>query len=95
MVSLKYFFDLEPYLLYQLLYKCVFLSLLFKFSLYRMGETLYDGLITVKEDALNLRSELKIVKERWDNSGIRETIENRLQIIRTNLPQDILNWRMK
>ena len=95
MVTLKFFFDLEPYLFYQLLYKGIFLSLLFKFSLYRIGEALYDGLITVKEDALTLRSELKMVKERWENSGIKETFENRLQTIRTNFPHDIRNWRTK
>jgi hypothetical protein len=91
MVGLKYFFDLDYNFCSHLLIGAVVIMGLFKFFISDIGAKFYDGLLTVKEDALNIKMELATVKENWYRSEMKENLVNNLRSLK-NLVPDKLSW---
>jgi len=95
-VSLKYFFDLDPAFSSHILLMTLVAFGFAKLFMSRISGSIQEGLLTVKYDFIELKSAAIATKERWDNSPARERLVNNVRLIRNNVSEiDIRNWRLK
>ena len=89
MVSLKYFFDLDYSFYSHIILAALVAVSLLKFFLNQTAAFFHEGIITVKEDAISLKSEIAIIKENWEISPVREALINNIRSIRNMVPQKL------
>lgn len=96
MISLKFFFDLDPSIYGHLLIAGIVIAGLAKLLIYNVTDNVRVGLVTVKEDAIAIKEEMGQCKERWENSQLREMLTNNVRNMKsTILDNDLRNWRLK
>ena len=88
-VSLKYFFDIDYTFYSHVWVTLLAISALLKICMIHAADNFSDGLLTVKEDAINIKNELIFLKQNWDNSPMREALVNSLRNIKNMVPQKI------
>ncbi len=95
-VSMKFFFDFDISVFSHALFAVIILLGFIKLLFVILADNLYDGLLTVKEDAQLLQQEVAAYKQKWENSPVRETLINNVRSFRENLAEiDVSNWRLK
>lgn len=76
MVSLKYFFDFDYSFCSHAVLIVLVIAGIIKLFAVQTASIFYEGVLTVKEDALMIKEEVRNIKERWYNSNSREVIIN-------------------
>jgi hypothetical protein len=74
MVCMKYFFDMDYLVCGHAFLALPIASCVFKLLAVRIAVEFQYGLLTVKEDAENIKAGFITYKERWDNGSIREAL---------------------
>jgi len=89
MVSLKYFFDLD-YSMFShfFIVALVFISL-FKLFFNNIVNIFHEGVVSVKEDAFEIKSNFLTLRENWENSTTRERLTNNIQSLKKLVPQKL------
>ncbi len=96
MVSLKYFFDLDPGFSNHILVIALLLAGFFRLFVIKVSDNVHEGLLTVKEDTQEIAAEILMLKKRWGNSPVREALVNNIRSFKDNLFEiDVRNWRLK
>ena len=73
-VSLKYFFDID-YLVYNHIHTIMHI-LAYNLGIFPafIANEFYEGVLTVKNDAIAIRDNVLSLKERWDKSEMQEVL---------------------
>jgi hypothetical protein len=87
-VSMKFFFDFDANSSQQLFSMAQLFSTAAKLGLIFSVAYFYQGLITVKQDVLAIKSDARSLAGRWENSHLRELILDGSRAIRSILLED-------
>jgi len=88
-VSLKYFLDIDLTSSSHVLGTLLAIAGILKICMIHAADNLSNGLLTVKEDAINIKNDLILLKQNWDNSPMREALVNNLKNLKNMVPQKI------
>jgi hypothetical protein len=82
-VSLKYLFDFD-YTIFHNAYMMLLMGpFIIKLVIVGMAAYLYEGIITVKKDLIEIKSTAVACKQNWSNSTIRETIAHNMRSLKS------------
>jgi hypothetical protein len=96
MVSLKYFFDLDPSFSSHCLLMLFVFTCFFKLTVAKLTSNIHDGLLTIKDTIPEWRAGILTLKERWDNNLNHGTIVNNMRLLKDSFPDiDPRNRRLK
>ena len=96
MVSLKYFFDLDPTFSSHMMLTALVILGLVRLYAGAFFKGFHSALLDVKDDVSTLPSEIVALRDRWNGSTVREALSNSVRSFRENVANgDINNWKLK
>lgn len=92
-VSLKYLFDFDYTIFHNAYMMLLMAPFIIKLAIVGMAAYLYEGIITVKEDLIEIKSTAVAAKQNWINSEMRETIVHNLRSLKSTLIENSFRTR--
>jgi len=85
--SLKFFFNFDHTLCNHTLLVVLVAAGFFKLFFTKLAEELHDGILTVKEDILTIRSAFLALDERLATSAAHQRMINSIRTLKNNFPK--------
>ena len=96
MVSLKYFFDLDPTFSSHLMLTALVIVGLVRLYAGKFSKGVHTALLDTWNDLSTIPTEVAALKVQWQQSNMRELIGNSVRSFRENLSgADFSNWKLK
>jgi hypothetical protein len=94
MVSLNYFFNIDPTFCKHALVAAMLLPVICRFFISAIATYFYDGLLIVKEDSVEINTLVSSLKDKWQSGEVYSVMQHSARMLRDNISQKNI-WRLK